>query len=77
MDLLFIFPGLELRLYGGCYVRWKDKRSRRQDSKTEVEHSAEEIYFDDTFILWGHGTVVVRTRYLMYQCHNDIKIGTV
>ncbi len=44
----------------GSMGSWKrgsieSKKSRSSESRAEVEHTAEEIYIDDTFVLWGQG----------------------
>ncbi len=33
----------------------ESKKSRSSESRADVEHTAEEIYIDDTFVLWGQG----------------------
>ena len=49
--------GLELRLFGGSIVSWTEKKRSKVGST--VQHSAEEIYFDDVFVLWGQGNISI------------------
>ncbi len=52
-----IVTGIELHVYGGAFVRWTEKlpRGETNDERTAIEHTAEEIYVDDTYVLWGQG----------------------
>ena len=51
------FAGIELHVYGGAFIRWTEKlpKGGTHEGKTEVEHTAEEIYVDETYVLWGQG----------------------
>ena len=50
------FAGIELHVYGGAFIRWTEKLPKgTHEGKTEVEHTAEEIYVDKTYVLWGQG----------------------
>ena len=51
------FTGIELRVYGGAFVKWSEKKDELE--KTQIEHSAEEIYFNDHFVLWGQGKTLI------------------
>lgn len=51
--LFFYFSGLKLRLFGGASVKWQDKKGQNQPNA--LWHKEEEVYFDDTFVLWGQG----------------------
>lgn len=37
-------------------MKWSEKKEGDPEkAPLTVEHTAEEIYFDDTFVLWGQG----------------------
>ena len=44
-------------VYGGAFIRWTEKlaKSETNEGKAEIEHAAEEIYVNETYVLWGQG----------------------
>ena len=39
-------------------MKWSEKTGPVEE-KTEVEHTVEEIYFNETVMLWGQGMSIV------------------